>query len=534
MAGEKRAASFDRGDGGEAKKAKTAAGAPQRVGVHIFTRDLRLHDNRALHALAARRLDEVRFVFVFTKDQTADSKAKGYFGEGSFAFLVRALEDLGAAIAALGPAGARELEVYYGATEDVVQALHDDLGGRLAAVSIAADYTPYAARREARLREVAAGFAHPAEVVVAEDHCLTPGGLHTPTAGSGSFYRVFTPFYKNVSRLRPDVLSYDPAAAFPAPSAAASSTRYCNVHSAPQRRALSSIAERFLPQDAPAPPAVKTATRAWALNRCATFNYAAYSTNRNVASAEATGLSPHLKFGLVSAREAHAAISASGSIPAAEKESWIRQLYWRDFYMYVTLHNPGVLGKMVDGANANFAPHLEGLPWSQKEEDFERWASGRTGVPLVDAAMREMNATGAMHNRGRMVAAMFLTKNLMIDWRRGEQLFSQRLVDYDPCNNNGGWQWSSSTGADGSPYFRIMNPQAQLAAVDPDLKYVRKWVPEVADVAPKDLLKWENPKVHSKYVKQKGFKYTAPLVDLKATRARAIDIFKKTLEAAKH
>lgn len=232
-------------------------------------------------------------------------------------------------------------------------------------------------------------------------------------------------------------------------------------------------------------------------------------------------------------------------------------------------------------SNQNFTQEysVDDIEWKRDEAALNRWKSGTTGVPLVDAGMREMLQTGFMHNRSRMVVAMFLTKNLLQDWRIGEKFFAQHLVDYDPMSNNGGWQWSASTGADGSPYFRIMNPMNQLNKCDPTLSYVKKFVPELAALCEgegkKDVLKWEETKSHSKYVGKNGgaaggagggarkinplflkkgaaaaqaakaepaagtgasssssssdagFKYYAPMVDLKKTREAAIAAFKK-------
>lgn len=163
-------------------------------------------------------------------------------------------------------------------------------------------------------------------------------------------------------------------------------------------------------------------------------------------------------------------------------------------------------------SNQNFTQEYSvgDIEWKSDEAALNRWKSGTTGVPLVDAGMRERLQTGFMHNRSRMVVAMFLVKNLLQDWRIGENFFAQHLVDYDPMSNNGGWQWSSSTGADGSPYFRIMNPMNQLNKCDPTLSYVKKFVPELAALCAdekagkKDVLKWEETKSHSKYVGKNG------------------------------
>ena len=172
---------------------------------------------------------------------------------------------------------------------------------------------------------------------------------------------------------------------------------------------------------------------------------------------ENSRLSPHLKFGTVSAREVY---------HACKNTEFRKQLYWRDFYMQIGYHFPKVYGH-------NFRHTVK---WSNNSTHFKKWCAGETGFDIVDACMAQLNKSGYMHNRGRMIVASFLTKILHIDWRLGEQYFASRLTDYDPANNNGGWQWSAGTGCDAQPYYRIFNPYTQAAKFDPDGKYVKKWL----------------------------------------------------------
>ncbi|MFA9204486.1 MAG: FAD-binding domain-containing protein, partial [Flavobacteriales bacterium] len=159
------------------------------------------------------------------------------------------------------------------------------------------------------------------------------------------------------------------------------------------------------------------------------------------------------------------------------------------------------------------------VAWSYDQVAFERWCQGKTGIPLVDAAMRCLNATGFMHNRLRMVVAMFLTKNLLIDWRWGERYFSQQLIDCDLASNNGGWQWSASTGNDAAPYFRVMNPSTEGKTYDPDALFIKQWLPELRHLTAKQI--------HDLNVTAKVKGYCAPMVDLKASRVKAIEAFKQ-------
>jgi deoxyribodipyrimidine photo-lyase len=206
-----------------------------------------------------------------------------------------------------------------------------------------------------------------------------------------------------------------------------------------------------------------------------------------------TRLSVHLRFGTVSVRElVRRALELN--------ETWLNELIWRDFYMQILWHFPHV-------EHSAFKPAYDHIPWRHDETDFERWCKGLTGYPIVDAGMRELNATGFMHNRVRMIVASFLTKHLLLDWRWGERYFAQKLLDFDLAANNGGWQWAAGTGCDAAPYFRIFNPASQTEKFDPKLEYIKRWVPEL-----------------------NSFDYPQPIVDHKFARERALSTYKQALK----
>ncbi|MBB3167832.1 cryptochrome/photolyase family protein [Simiduia aestuariiviva] len=223
-------------------------------------------------------------------------------------------------------------------------------------------------------------------------------------------------------------------------------------------------------------------------------------------------LSPYLSIGSISARQCAAGwlAAAEGDWHDPQLQVWLNELAWRDFYHYVMWHFPKV------SRNQPFVDKTRAVAWRHAPDDFDAWCRGDTGIPLVDAAMRQLLATGWMHNRLRMVAAMFLTKNLLIDWRKGEAFFMERLVDADFAANNGGWQWSASTGTDAAPYFRVFNPVSQSQRFDPEGAFIRQWVPELAHLT--------NKQIHMPTADQRG-DYSAPLVDLKFSRQRAIEAF---------
>jgi deoxyribodipyrimidine photo-lyase len=219
-----------------------------------------------------------------------------------------------------------------------------------------------------------------------------------------------------------------------------------------------------------------------------------YAKMRDLPGPDATShLSPHLRFGTVSIRQIIAMLGPSDEV-------FLSELIWREFFMQILFHFPRVV-------NQNFKTRYNGISWNPSADDFERWCEGKTGYPLVDAGMRQLNATGYMHNRVRMVTAGFLCKHLLIDWRMGEAYFASKLVDYELSSNNGNWQWAAGTGCDAAPYFRVFNPSEQLKKFDADQKYVKRWIPEYGTI-----------------------EYPGPMIDHKFARKRALDTYRIGIE----
>jgi deoxyribodipyrimidine photo-lyase len=248
---------------------------------------------------------------------------------------------------------------------------------------------------------------------------------------------------------------------------------------------------------------------------------ARYGANRDIPSGRHTSrLSQDLRFGLISIRELHqACLQKADSLDAGGRGSamkYIAELVWREFYLQILWNYPEVL-------EHEFNPKYRGMKWPGTLVNFEKWKNGETGFPIVDAAMRELRETGFMHNRTRMIAAMFLTKDLHLDWRLGEQYFMQTLVDGEIASNNGGWQWSAGTGADAAPYFRIQNPWSQTKRFDPEAAYIKKWVPELRDVPAEKLMDAPPPGVRV------AKNYPPPVVDHSVARDITLDLFKVTL-----
>lgn len=341
---------------------------------------------------------------------------------------------------------------------------------------------------------------------------LAPGSLKT---GAGDYYRVFTPFAKAAatrilelgqscipvpeSRLAPSALVSDRVDEhWP--------VNQSEVQSPSQTHAQ--ILERW-----PADHA-SVMTR---LERFITRRIEQYHTLRDIPGVEGTStMSPYLAAGLVSPRQCLEAARSvnSGEINSGNPgvRSWINELLWREFYRHLLLGFPRL------SMHKPLREQTERVVWRDAPTDFEAWCNGKTGIPIVDAAMRQLVQTGWMHNRLRMIVAMFLTKNLLIDWRLGETFFMQHLIDGDLAANNGGWQWSASTGADSAPYFRVFNPVSQSQKFDPQGKFLRQWLPEISGL--------DSKSIHDPSAEQRrATGYPQPIVDLKSSRLRAIAAF---------
>jgi deoxyribodipyrimidine photo-lyase len=261
------------------------------------------------------------------------------------------------------------------------------------------------------------------------------------------------------------------------------------------------------------------------LRRFAVERIEGYHKNRDFPAVDGTStLSPYLSAGVISPRQClETAVAANNGLVDSGKpgiSTWISELIWREFYRHILIGFPRVC------RNRPFKPETDKLPWRQEHKQFGAWCAGRTGFPLVDAGMRQLVQTGWMHNRVRMVVAMFLTKDLFIDWRWGERYFMQNLVDGDLASNNGGWQWSTSTGTDAAPYFRIFNPFSQSSRYDPDGNFIRRFVPELSGL--------RAPRIHRPHdTPSQDLDYPQPIVDRQQTRQLVLQAFRRLPKKAR-
>ncbi len=464
-------------------------------------RDLRLADNQAL---AAAQAQAEHVVPVFVLDPTL--LASPYASEKRLAFLYDGLRNLDADLSTRGS----RLVVRQG---DPAEELASLLGEVQATAVIAErDVSPYARKRDEQIARqlplhLTAGLTvHPPDHVLKED---------------GRPYTVFTPFSRKwLSLPLPEAIDL-----LPAPE---------RISTPDGLASLPLPVNPALPASVPFPAGEAEAQRrllAFAEGDAAGITR--YRDDRNRPDLEGTSrLSPYLRFGMLSARQAVVAARAARRAARTSdacygSDTWLNELIWREFYVSILHHFPTVRGN-------SFQRQYDRIPWANDEKDFAAWCEGRTGTPIVDAAMRQLVQTGWMHNRSRMIVASFLVKDLLIDWRWGERFFMQHLVDGDPAANNGGWQWTAGTGTDAAPYFRIFNPVTQGQKFDPDGLYVRRWVPELAGVPVKFIHEpWKLPQSDQRRAGcLVGQDYPAPIVDHAWARARTLTAYAQAKEAS--
>lgn len=428
-----------------------------------FRRDLRLNDNAGLyHAL--KESESVLPIFIF--DTSILNKLVNKY-DRRVDFIHQALTHLQQQLIANGSS----LKVMYGNPISLLQELSETY--TLQTVYTNHDYEPYARERDAQITQLlnAKGIAFK----TFKDQCVFE--KEEVVKDDGKPYTVFTPFSRKWKKtLRP--FHYK---AYP-------TEQYAHHFYKTKPLPIISLTEMGFQKTDMVFTAQATVPNAL-LEK--------YKEQRDYPAVAGTSrLSVHLRFGTISIR---GLVQQSFGV----SEPWLNELIWRDFYMMILWHFP-------HAANGGFRAEYDRIPWRNNETDFEKWCQGKTGFPIVDAGMRELNATGFMHNRVRMIVSSFLVKDLLIDWRWGEAYFAQKLIDFDLSANNGGWQWAAGSGCDAAPYFRVFNPNEQLKKFDLKLNYVKKWVPEWGSSA-----------------------YPLPMVDHAMARLRAISVYKESLAQSK-
>jgi len=471
-----------------------------------FRSDLRVADNRALYHACEAATKGVGGVFAICPQQWREHD----WTDVRVEFVLRNLDQLRAALDDLNiPLRILTVDRFDGvavALTDLADTLRCD------ALYLNREYEVNERRRDTEVcrRFEEAGrrtFCYDDQVI------LPPGSLRT---GTGTPYRVFTPFRRAwlaALEQQSDVQ--------PLPSPRRQATSPARSSRVPTRLAAFSKTDAHALWEPGERPAHKR-LREFIEHRLRT-----YHERRDIPAVDGTsGLSPYLTSGVLSPRVClHAAREAAHEVRGFRGKqngptTWISELIWREFYKHLLVDFPRL------SMNRAFRPETERIPWRDDKDGFAVWCDGATGYPIVDAALRQLNQTGWMHNRLRMISAMFLTKHLLVDWRWGEQAFMRRLVDGDLASNNGGWQWSASTGTDAAPYFRIFNPSSQSRRFDPQGEFMRRYLPELRDV-PTALL--HDPVALAEH-RPNGIEYPPPICDHAFARQRAIDTFDRVLK----
>lgn len=433
----------------------------QPISIFWFRRDLRLRDNRGLYEALASG-NPVLPIFIFDTEILKELPKD----DARVTFIFNQLRGIQAEIQ---KSSGGDLQVYYGEPLQIFSELLE--AHSIISVYTNDDYEPYALKRDDSIKNVLNEKGIP--FYAFKDHVIFE--KNEIVKEDGTPYVVYTPYmkkWKATFRQRPPIHQYD--------SFSLLKDRILTFKE-PQQVTLAQMG--FEPSVIQVPPYFLESERIE--NYQATRDFPAHDgTSR---------LGPHLRFGTVSVRQ------ILQQALKAENETFWNELIWREFFQQILWHFPHTV-------YASFKSPYERIQWRNDEDEFENWKSGKTGFALVDAGMRELNTTGYMHNRVRMLTASFLCKHLLIDWRLGEAYFAEKLLDYELASNVGNWQWASGSGVDAAPYFRIFNPQTQILKFDKELKYIRKWVPEFGTPT-----------------------YPEPLVDHKLARERCLSTYKAAL-----
>ena len=457
------------------------------MSLFIFRRDLRIQDNIGFNQ-ACQTGEPVYPIFILNPEQI-DSTKNPYFSHNSVQFMCESLHDLNRELN-------QHLSLYHGNIEDVLTEIFKT--GHIQRVFFNLDHTGYSQRRDAGIIALAAKYH--IECITPDDVGVLPVG--TVKTSTGLIYSKFTPFYEKIRVKKVPK---------PLPTLSVAKCHLAQLHLKKYNYAIRKL-DAFYHVN---PHILVHGGRKEGLLRLKEMKHTVnhYNKTHDYPIYSTTHLSAYLKYGCISAREAYYLMKTLNKSAA---DPLIRQLFWRDFYLGIARQHPEIMkGKPLKPSYAN-------IKWQGTASQLNRWKKGVTGFPIVDAGMREMNTTGYMHNRSRLITSGFLIKTLLCNWRDGEKYFAQSLVDYDFANNNGGWQWSSGSGADSQPYFRILNPWIQGTKVDPDAEYIKKWIPELRDVAVKDIHNWDT--AYTKYPHLKSH-YPAPCVDYTKQKELALKMY---------
>ena len=451
-----------------------------KYNIFIFRRDFRIYDNKGLNE-AMNNLENIIPIFIFTPEQITNKNK--FKSDNAIQFMIESLKDLDEDLKKYKS----KLHIFQGDNITILGKILNKID--IDNIIFNMDYTPYAVKRDKEIQN----FCKKEKIncLIYEDYLLDKIG--TFLKKDGDPYTVYTPFKNNV--LKNKINKPDKSRPKNLTKVKLDEKSYIN-YSINYNILVNGGREKGLKQ----------------LNKIK--NQKKYNDNRNTVSINTTLLSAYIKFGCISIREVYWKMLEE----LGKNNGLLAQLVWREFYFYITYYYPFVLkGK-------NFIEKYDNIKWVQSKINFNKWKEGKTGYPIVDAGMIELNTTGYMHNRSRLITSNFLNRMLGYHWKVGEKYYATQLTDYDPSVNNGNWQWIASTGVDPNPYFqRLFNPILQSKKYDPDAEYIKKWLPQLKDIPAEDLHNWENNYVNYNL---KDLNYVKPIVEYKKAREMSINMYK--------
>ncbi len=467
-----------------------------KLGIHWFRQDLRLINNPSIEALS-KQVDKIIPIFIFDPKQRMGSVSK--------CWLEKSLESLSDAIAKRNG----KLNIFVGNPFDVIRSLI--LENNINSFHWNRLYDPYSIKRDKKIKS---------ELILNDINCETFNGflLNEPwniKNKSGTFFKVFTPYWRFCDEITKNKNFNKQIHKLNFLNTILNNSKKIKHLNLTNKKMnwINKIHNNWLPGESNA----QVQLRDFIVNKADSYSIARDRPDQNLTSK----MSPYLHFGEISPMQIYTEVSSSKKISIQNKSKYLAEIGWRDFSYNLLYHYPDMTKNPIQSKFNNF-------PWLKDNKNLKKWQKGFTGIPIVDAGMRQLYETGWMHNRVRMIVGSFLTKNLLLHWKHGEEWFFDTLVDADIGSNTAGWQWISGCGADASPYFRIFNPILQGQKFDPNGEYVKKYIPELNKVPNKYI---HNPWEMSKDNQLScgctiGRDYPEPIVDLKKTRNRALSAFK--------
>lgn len=460
------------------------------ISIFIFRRDLRLQDNTSLIEICKKHTNVVP-VFIFTPEQI--TKKNKFKSNNAIEFMVESLLELQNDLKNKGT----NLLVFQDTNINALKRIQKNYN--IKSVAFNQDYTPYAKKRDEEIKTWC--DSNSIECIIQEDYLLMPvGSILKPDKTP---YTIYTPFRNKgvplpVNKPKTSLQTKN----------FASSSLIQNVKQSTKSKGFIKYSQN--------PNKLVKGGRIYALKKLQNIkSFKTYNNNRNTPSIPTTQLSAYIKFGNVSIREVYWKMRQTLGM----NNQLIDQLFWREFYFYITHYFP----KVLQGKPFNVRYKSE-VKWRTSKKELDLWQEGKTGYPIVDAGMRQLNVSGFMHNRLRLITSNFLNRMLGLDWRHGELYYARQLTDYDPSVNNGNWQWTASVGVDPKPYYqRLFNPWLQSDKFDKKAEYIKQWIPELKEVPSEHIHKWD---VY--YKEYPNINYPPPMVDYKMARERSIKMFQET------